>query len=297
MTELWLLRLCHGPIWVLGCQFEGVSSCLSLGRGEGAVQGARHGAWPPGEAWLAATSHHQPRPGPGVHPHIIHGHHLLLLVFPSFPHSLSLSAGPQDAVLDCDSILRPPGLWFSLIRCHQPPARLFSSPMMDQGQMASTQASFPTCCSQPFPGLAVRSLCQWTVGHQCQSIRAGWAGQWPVWNICWGRHIQPWRMLTWLLQRRDPAGGGEKKGWRKGGSSPGPGVTGKGWAERVILCQARPGSSLFHWSNFRVRVASSLVRAAGQDSPTVGLVIKLFVLLNRHKWFFLPFALSGFSGY
>ena len=61
------------------------------------MQGARHGAWPPGEAWLAATSHHQPRPGPGVHPHIIHGHHLLLLlVFPSFPHSLSLSPlGPR----------------------------------------------------------------------------------------------------------------------------------------------------------------------------------------------------------
>ena len=38
-------------------------------------------------------------------------------------------------------------------------------------------------------------------------------------------------MLTWLLQRRDPAGEGRKKAGERegGGESPGgPGVTGKG---------------------------------------------------------------------
>ena len=133
-------------------------------------------------------------------------------------------------------------LW-SAVTNHQP--AFFLPPWWIRGRWPPLRHLFPHAAANPF---LVGPCARYASGQLAISARvsgAGWAGQWPVWNICWGRHIQPWRMLTWLLQRRDPAGGGEKKGWRKGGSSPSPGVTGKGWAERVILCQARPGSSLF----------------------------------------------------
>ena len=64
------------------------------------MQGARHGARPPGEAWLAATSHHEARHRPRVHPHIIHGHLSHPPCFLRHSHMFSLSAGSQDAVWD-----------------------------------------------------------------------------------------------------------------------------------------------------------------------------------------------------
>ena len=92
MTELWLLRLCHGPIWVLGCQFEGVSSCLSHSwGGGGGERRARHGAWDP--RWGLVSSHQAPwapAPAPCPPSHQPWSPLTSSMFPPSFPHFLPL---------------------------------------------------------------------------------------------------------------------------------------------------------------------------------------------------------------
>ena len=230
MTELWLLRLCHGPIWVLGCQFEGVSSCLSLGRGEGAVQGARHGAWPPGEAWLAATSHHQPRPRPGVHPHIIHGHHLLvLLVFPSFPHSLSpLGPRMQFWIVTLSSALPVSDSLWSAVTNHQP--AFFLPPWWIRGRWPPLRHLFPHAAANPF---LVGPCARYASGQLAISARvSGLAGlDNGLYEIYAGADTSSRGECSHgCFNGETQLGEGRKKAGEREGAAPAP-----GWRERVEL--------------------------------------------------------------